>query len=71
MLGGMITKDKQLLGGTPVFSGTRVPVHALWEYLSAGEPLDVFLADFPSVSKAQALLILQTAETSLLHAHTH
>ena len=67
----LINEDKSVLGGVPVFAGTRVPVHALWEYLAAGESLDVFLADFPSVSKEQAVMLLQSAEDSLLHAHTH
>lgn len=66
-----IQEDKMILGGVPVFAGTRVPVHALWEYLAAGDSLDVFLADFPSVSREKALGALHLAEQSLLHAHSH
>ncbi len=60
-----------VLGGVPVFSGTRVPVHALWEYLQAGDSLDDFLSDFPSVSREKAITVLKSAEDSLLHAHSH
>lgn len=66
-----IQEDKMVLGGVPVFSGTRVPVHALWEYLEAGDSLDTFLADFPSVSREKAIGVLQSAEQSLLHARPH
>ena len=67
----IITEDKNILGGVPVFAKTRVPIHALWEYIASGNSLDVFLDDFPTVSKEQALLILQNAERSLLNAYPH
>lgn len=51
--------DPEILGGTPVFVGTRVPVRALLDYLEAGRDLDEFLDDFPSVSRAQAVAALQ------------
>ncbi len=66
-----IQENKAVLGGVPVFSGTRVPVHALWEYLEAGDSLDEFLTDFPSVSREIAIAVLKSAEDSLLHARTH
>lgn len=71
MIQNLITEDINILGGIPVFAETRVPVHALWEYLAKGDSLEIFLDDFPTVSKKQVLMILQAAEQSLLHAHTH
>lgn len=65
----LVNIDPDILGGTPVFKGTRVPVKALWEYLENGKPLDVFLDHFPSVSKAQAIAVLKSAEHSMLDAH--
>ena len=72
-LSGMenIMENKAVLGGVPVFIGTRVPVHALWEYLEAGDSLDEFLSDFPSDSRNMAISVLKSAEQSLLHAHFH
>jgi len=66
-----IQENKAVLGGVPVFSGTRVPVHSLWEYLEAGDSLDEFLSDFPSVSREMAIAVLKSAENSLLNAHSH
>ena len=56
-----ITRSKDILGGTPVFSGTRVPIRVLIESLEAGDSLDDFLENFPSVSKDQAIDILDLA----------
>ena len=53
-----IHSDPGILGGTPVFVGTRVPVKTLLDYLEAGEALDVFFDHFPSVSRAQAVAAL-------------
>jgi len=53
--------DPQILGGTPVFRGTRVPVKNLIDYLSGGDTLDEFLDDFPSVSREQAVAALELA----------
>jgi uncharacterized protein (DUF433 family) len=50
----VIVRDPDLLGGTPVFAGTRVPVQTLLKYLEAGHPLDRFLNDFPAVQREQA-----------------
>jgi len=57
--------DPQILGGTPVFRGTRVPVKNLIDYLKAGDALDQFLDDFPSVSREQAVAALELARELL------
>jgi len=61
-----IHSDPEILGGTPVFVGTRVPVQTLLDYLEAGDPLDEFLEDFPSVSRDQAVAVLELAKEMLL-----
>ena len=61
-----ITQSKLVLGGTPVFKGTRVPVKALIDYLEAGDSIQVFLQDFPSVSRRQVLAVLEEAKERLL-----
>ncbi len=67
----VIHSDPDILGGTPVFIGTRVPVRALLDYLEAGEPLSEFLEDFPTVSREQAVAALQLANQMLVdHAHS-
>jgi uncharacterized protein (DUF433 family) len=58
--------DPDVLGGSPVFAGTRVPVRVLFEHLEAGDPLDVFLADFPSVSRDMAVAVLEQARAALV-----
>lgn len=60
-----ITSSPQILGGTPVFVGTRVPVKNLTDYLEAGDTLDEFLEDFPSVSRQQAIGFLEQAKEAL------
>lgn len=54
----LITRNPNILGGTPVFAGTRVPVAALFDYLEAGDSLDVFLDHFPSVERSQVVAVL-------------
>ena len=54
----LITRDRDILGGAPVFAGTRVPVDTLLEYLAAGQSLNDFLDDFPTVQRAHALAVL-------------
>jgi uncharacterized protein (DUF433 family) len=49
----LIVSDPEILGGTPVFAGTRVPIDALLAHIKAGDSIDTFLEDFPSVSRAQ------------------
>ena len=58
----IIQCSKGILGGTPVFSGTRVPVKTLIDYLEAGDRLDDFLGDFPTVTRKQALQLLELAK---------
>lgn len=54
----LITIDNEILGGQTVFKGTRVPVETLFDHLEAGISLDVFLEDFPTVAKDQAIALL-------------
>ena len=56
------------MGGTPVFSGTRVPVQTLLDYLEAGESIDAFLEGFPSVSREQVITFLEQAKDRLIAA---
>ena len=58
--------DPEILGGTPVFVGTRVPVQALIDYIEGGHSLEEFLDDFPSVSRGIALAALEQAKAHLL-----
>ena len=62
----LVTRDRDILGGTPVFTGTRVPVQTLLDYLVAGDTLDAFLDDFPTVSRAHALAVLEFAKQLLV-----
>jgi uncharacterized protein (DUF433 family) len=57
----LITTDNDILGGQTVFKGTRVPVESLFDHLEAGVSLDEFLDDFPTVSKEQAVALLDLA----------
>jgi len=58
----VINVDPEILGGTPVFRGTRVPIESLFDHLEGGVSLDEFLEDFPSVSREQAIEVLELAE---------
>ncbi|MFO0842124.1 MAG: DUF433 domain-containing protein [Gemmataceae bacterium] len=62
----VVHSDPDILGGTPVFVGTRVPVRALLDYLEAGESLHEFLEDFPSVTREQAVGALELAKRMLV-----
>jgi len=62
----LITSSPERLSGTPVFAGTRVPVQTLIDYLEAGDPLDSFLVDFPSVTREHAVAVLELAKSALL-----
>ncbi|MGA8054298.1 MAG: DUF433 domain-containing protein [Burkholderiales bacterium] len=57
--------DPDILRGTPVFVGTRVPVKILFDYLEAGDSLEVFLDEFPSVSREQAIAALELARKAV------
>ena len=61
-----IHRDPEILGGTPVFVGTRVPFQALIDYLEGGHPLAEFLDDFPSVAQEQAVAALDLARDALV-----
>ena len=65
MLYQHINIDQEILSGTPVFSGTRVPIKNLFDYIEGGENLTEFLDDFPSVSKIVAIAVLEMAKQSL------
>jgi len=64
----LITVDPDILGGTPVFKGTRVPVKTLFEYLEGNYTLDEFLECFPSVTRQMACQLLDRSESALLTA---
>lgn len=61
----VVHSDPDILGGTPVFVGTRVPVRTLLDYLEAGDTLQAFLEDFPSVTREQAVAALELAKQML------
>lgn len=60
-----IIADPEVMGGTPVFAGTRVPVRVLFEHLEAGDSLDTFLEDFPTVSRELAVAVLEEARSAV------
>ena len=62
----LISSSPDRLGGTPVFSGTRVPVQGLIDYLEAGHPFDHFLDEFSSVSREHAIAVLELAKHALI-----
>lgn len=63
---GVIIRNPDILGGTPVFRGTRVPIQALFDYLQGGETLEDFLQGFPTVSREVAIAALEEAKELLL-----
>jgi uncharacterized protein (DUF433 family) len=65
---GIVVTDPEILGGTPVFAGTRVPFEALLDYLEGGETLDEFLDDFPTVTREAAIASLQFAKALVVHS---
>ena len=69
-LDSIVHSDPEILGGTPVFRGTRVPVKNLLDYLAGGDTLDQFLDDFPTVRREQAIAALELAR-ALLTACAH
>ncbi len=66
MAQSIISRDPEVMGGTPAFAGTRVPIKALFDYLETGESLETFLDDYPGVSKEQAVGVLELARGSLI-----
>jgi uncharacterized protein (DUF433 family) len=64
----VISRNAEVMGGTAVFHGTRVPAQTLIDYLEAGESIDDFLAGFPSVTRAQVVAFLEQAKDRLIEA---
>jgi uncharacterized protein (DUF433 family) len=64
----LITRSPDVMGGTPVFAGTRVPVQTLLDYLEGGETLDDFLEGFPTVSREQVVAFLEEAKDRMVAA---
>ena len=62
----LVNCDPEIMGGTPVFRGTRVPVQTLFDYLGGGDNLDVFLDDFPTVPRDQAIAVLEASGEALV-----
>ena len=62
----LINRSEDILGGTPVFAGTRVPVQTLFDYLEEGDSLDEFLDDFPAVSREHAIKVLEKMKETFL-----
>ncbi len=65
-MAGIIIKDRDILGGEPVFRGTRVPFKVLIDYLEGGDTLDQFLEQYPSVSRELAIAAIEEARLSLV-----
>ena len=70
MAESVIRRDPKILGGTPVFSGTKVSIRIVWDHVEEGIRLDEFLDDFPSVLQEQAVAVLDSA-TAVLLDNTH
>jgi uncharacterized protein (DUF433 family) len=66
----VISRSPDIMGGTPVFCGTRVPVQTLLDYLEAGDSIDEFLTGFPSVARDQVIAFLEAAKDRLLETVT-
>ena len=64
----LIVSNPDILGGTPVFAGTRVPVKNLTDYLEAGDPIDSFLDDFPTVSRAMVIAFFEESRAQVTAA---
>ena len=65
----IVNIDPERMSGTPCFTGTRVPINHLFEFLESGETLDEFLDQFPTVSREQALAALELSKESLLNQY--
>ena len=61
----IVTTAPEIMGGTPVFAGTRVPVQTLFDYLENGESIDEFLEGFPTVKRAQVIAFLEEAKARI------
>ncbi|PYS62065.1 MAG: hypothetical protein DMF76_09620 [Acidobacteria bacterium] len=58
--------DPEIMGGTPVFKGTRVPIETLFDYIEGGEPLNEFLEDFPTVTQDEVMKFLEELKSEIL-----
>jgi uncharacterized protein (DUF433 family) len=67
-LANVITSSSDILGGVPVFAGTRVPVQNLLDCLEEGDSIDLFLYDFPTVKREQVVAVLEAAKQEVLEA---
>ena len=70
MNGQVINIDQEILGGTPIFWGTRVPIKNLFDYLETGDSIETFLEDFEGVSKSQVVRLLEMSQ-KLIETSTH
>jgi uncharacterized protein (DUF433 family) len=74
-LKGIVHSDPEIMGGTPVFSGTRVPLQNLIDALEGGESIEDFLEGFPSVKRSQAIAVIEAGQLKILesvgHARSH
>ena len=68
MTSSIVSRSPNVMGGTPVFAGTRVPVQTLLDYLEAGDSIDEFLTGFPSVSREQVIAFLEDAKDRVVAA---
>lgn len=68
MKSAVICRDPEVMGGTPVFCGTRVPIQTLIEYLEVCDSIDEFLEGFPSVTRAQVIAFLEEAKDKLVES---
>ncbi len=66
----IITSSPEVMSGTPVFAGTRVPVQTLLNYLKAGESIDDFLEGFPTVTREQVIAFLEAAEAQIVKSYS-
>ena len=64
----VVCRDPEVMGGTPVFCGTRVPVQTLLDYLEAGDSIDEFLEGFPTVTRQQVIAFLEEAKDKLVES---
>jgi uncharacterized protein (DUF433 family) len=74
-LKGIVQSDPEIMGGTPVFVGTRVPLQNLIDALEGGDSIDDFLEGFPTVTRSQAIAVIEAGQLKMLetvgYAHTH
>ncbi|KAA0989708.1 DUF433 domain-containing protein [Dyadobacter aurulentus] len=70
MEGNVINIDPEIMGGTPVFFGTRVPIKNLFDYLESGDSIETFLEDFDGVSRGQVVKVLEMSQ-KLIETSTH